>query len=127
MKPNKELPFIKKTGKKEFDRLIGEKLSLLPELRKGEKSSIGAIVWMTPDDYVKSVAECFGSSKYSLREETLDSREVDEYAAKMIKGVKFNIPYLDCKEGNQDGLHRALAAEKIGIKEIPVFMVCDCL
>jgi len=49
---------------------------------------------------------------------------VNKYAQEMREGAKFPMPALEYRGGfNQEGRHRVLAAEKLGIDRIPVLMM----
>lgn len=83
----------------------------------GLKATIEA---MTPDDYLARSAVAKGVTE-ELDLQVVDTKLVDEYAEAMKRGDKF--PMLLLEDKSQEGKHRALAARKAGIKEVPVFVV----
>lgn len=53
------------------------------------------------------------------------SGRVEEYAERMKMGDKFPLPYINLIDNTQDGLHRAEAAQLLGIEKISVFVIDD--
>ena len=51
---------------------------------------------------------------------------VDLYYDKTKKGSKMPLPVLDFEGNNQEGRHRAMVAEKLGLKKMPVLIVEKC-
>lgn len=92
-----------------------------PDYWRDKKNKEFSITRMTPDSYLQSVADGFGSSVESIIEDTTP-KLVDEYAESMEKGDKFPILILDYSSDSfsQEGRHRALAAKKAGFKTVPV-------
>lgn len=76
---------------------------------------------MTPEEYME---RCSKEVFKTPLEDTYDGMErkddTDEYAEMMKNGTKFDMPYIDTLNKNQEGRHRALAAKQLGIKSIPV-------
>ncbi|WP_299997545.1 hypothetical protein [uncultured Clostridium sp.] len=79
------------------------------------------IAEMSPDEYMD---RCSKEVFKTPLEDTYDGMErkddTDEYAEMMKNGTKFDMPYIDTLNKNQEGRHRALAAKQLGIKTIPV-------
>ncbi len=111
-----------------------------PEYFRNEKGRQFRILHMSPDEYIDRAAEGFSLHHGFSRKEALRGREgsslVDQYAEKMQHGEKFPMVVLDHssrrtfsgereKSFSQEGLHRALAAKKIGVDKIPVMVVDD--
>lgn len=90
-----------------------------PEYFARKKGLEYEIVWMSPAKYIKLAAAGFETTIEQLYK-TRDTRHVE----KMQNGVKFPMPILSYRDVfGQEGLHRAMAAEKIGISKIPVMIV----
>ena len=109
-----------------------------PNYFRKRKNKEFKVVYMTPDEYVDHAADGFKRDGFS-REQLVSSRDtdvIDRYAQKMKNGEKFPMLMIDHssrmgfdgkKQENfgQEGLHRALAAKKAGVKRIPVMIVRD--
>lgn len=94
----------------------------IDELIKDGKATI---VEMTPEQYMHECAHyIFTDSTFEkvLRGRT-DDVETSKYAKMMRDGTKFDTPYLNYKDEQQEGLHRAVAAYINGIEKIPVVIV----
>lgn len=78
---------------------------------------------MSPAEYVRECAKIMGTSERVLRESREDAsmRRLSE----TDKNTSFNLPYIDYVQHNQDGLHRAIIAEKNGTTQMPVLVVSD--
>ena len=89
------------------------------------KSGKAKLVEMSPEEYIRRCAfEIFGDD-FATIESVLSTREqglIDKYAQSMREGARFDTPYLDYTSGNQEGLHRALAAYEAGIDTMPVMV-----
>ena len=83
------------------------------------------IVEMAPIEYVESCREMFNSrSKHEQTlEELIDSRT--DYDVTSFDRVTGNIfpPVIDWKRKDQEGLHRAIYADKKGLNKIPVVVI----
>jgi hypothetical protein len=91
---------------------------------KEEKGMVGYITQMTPREYIDAVSNAGGK-----KEKHLQMDKVNEYAKAMLADVIFPMPdlnyiYYDREEGglSQEGMHRALAAMSVGVKQMPVFV-----
>lgn len=88
------------------------------------KQSGGYIAEMSPAEYLKRCAyQVFENATIESTLAAINEKNVDEYAKKMESGEKFDMPYLNLKKGEQEGRHRAAAAMKAGIENIPVLVV----
>ena len=116
----------------------------MPEYHRDKKGWVFTIMHMSPDEYINEVYRYwkhFGALQPHDDMQTLDRRQspklVDRYAAKMKQGEKFPMPVLDHrshmgwgsdkkeKSFSQEGLHRAYAAKKLGVTQMPVMVVDD--
>jgi len=89
------------------------------------KNTAGTVEYMSPGEYLSRSAKAKGVSEEFDRE-VVAPGYVDSYAKAMGAGAKFPMPVIDLTRGEQEGKHRALAAEKLGVKSIPVLMVKKC-
>ncbi len=89
---------------------------------KGLESELGT---MSPKEYIQRVSDSFGKPVDVITGQR-DPELVDKYAQKMKDGEKFPILTLDYSRGSrvsQEGIHRSMAAIKIGLIEVPVLIV----
>jgi len=93
-----------------------------PDYFKRRKGVEGEVVYMSPEQYIQKCKEGFASIGEigNIRAGRYDEK-IDKYAEMMKQGVEFDMPMLDYRdEFSQEGLHRAFAAQKLGINEMPV-------
>ena len=96
---------------------------------KRAKGIEGKIVNMTPDEYINAAIKVLDAP----RDRVLKGREgtptVEKLEKLMRDGKPFDLPYLNYSKvysGQQEGLHRALAARNIDPKgKIPVLVVVN--
>jgi len=91
----------------------------------------GELVFISPDYFIKLVAKYYGHTTVKGFHEinNTNNDKVDLYVKQMKKGNKFPMPYIDMSPSalsgmygfGAQGIHRALAAKKLGLKKIPVF------
>ena len=95
-----------------------------PGYMSKKKGMVGEIVWMSPSDYIDRCVEGFKRINEPGRvRQGRDPKLVKQYAHDMKKGDKFPMLELDYRGGfGQEGLHRAMAAEMIGVNKVPVFI-----
>ena len=103
---------------KVVERKKGGKVSAYPlkpdnEGRKhaGYSETGGKMKWMAPSKFLEQ------SEKMQM--DKGDKKSIKKFRKKMEKGRKLN-PLALYPSGGQDGRHRATAAEKLGIKKVPV-------
>jgi len=99
-----------------------------PDYFARAKRRKGGIIMMSPDEYIDRAVKGFQKSDSTTsREQVLASRDIEivnQYAREMQGGDKFPTIMLDYSIGfGQEGLHRAMAAKKLGIEKIPVMVV----
>lgn len=76
---------------------------------------------MTPDEYMDRCAKEIFKTPIEDSYDGMEEKEaVHKYAEMMKNGTKFDMPYMDVKNLQQEGRHRALAAKELGIDKIPV-------
>lgn len=95
-----------------------------PEYMAKKKGMIGSIEWMSPREYIDKCKAGFKSiGERGEVERGRDPKLIKQYAQDMKKGDKFPMLSLDYRGGfGQEGLHRAMAAEMIGVEKVPVFV-----
>jgi hypothetical protein len=89
------------------------------------KHKTAKLKYMTPKQYIYNVARGFGGLSYEDAISPTNKTIIDKYANDMLKGDKFPVIYYRKNKSDQEGRHRALAAEKIGCKYIPVIEFID--
>ena len=91
------------------------------------KATVWEIEWMSPSEYIERCITGFKNhgGVGAVRRGREEDPRIADFAAQMQQGVKFGMPYLDYRRNGftQEGLHRAMAAEKIGVRNIPVLMI----
>ncbi|MDO8611003.1 MAG: LPD11 domain-containing protein, partial [bacterium] len=105
------------TGMPFYDQILKE-----PEYYKSHKGYTAKIVYMSPKEYLNRTMDARHIS-YTEMMAYIQPELVDQYSIKMKQGVKFDMPVLEyAKYFNQEGRHRALAAQKAGLTIIPVLI-----
>ena len=99
--------------------------SFYDEILRGEKPNFsGRIVEMSPKEYLQKCAfEIFDGATIESTIRGVSKDNVKKYKKMMQSGVKFDLPFLNFKERQQEGRHRAIAAYELGIDTIPVLAV----
>jgi len=93
-----------------------------PAYYKERKRLVGKVEWMDPYTYLKKCADDVFGVSMEIVMDGVDLERVDKYVQMMKKGAKFPILTLEPARGYQEGRHRALAAQQLGI-EVPVLTV----
>jgi hypothetical protein len=95
-----------------------------PAYYKKAKGVSRNIEFMSKDEYFAKLLEGRGSD-YESEMRMVEGAIAREYSKKMAKGAKFPMPGLEYGEGSfgQEGRHRMLAAEMLGIDRVPVLMI----
>lgn len=83
----------------------------------------GYVAEMSPKEYLLRCAFQIFKGTIESCLNGVSETNAQKYASKMKSGEKFHMPYLNFREGQQEGRHRAVAAYLNGIKLIPVFIV----
>jgi len=90
-----------------------------------EKGLQPELVTMSPDEYIETIVKYNKTTRHNVERER-DLERVAKYAEKMQAGEKFPILTLDYTRGprvSQEGVHRSMAAIKIGVTKVPVLIV----
>ena len=88
-------------------------------LSKSEKYSL---IYISPEEYLKQVSKGFKTTV----EETLklvNMSLVDKYVEDMKKGDKFPIGFFIVGSSHQEGRHRAVAMQKLGVTKFPIVKI----
>ena len=107
------------TGMPMFDNMIEN-----PDYFRDSKG-IKFIIYKNfpPSKYIAAVSKARGMSADELRGGR-ESKLITSYAEKMKAGEKFPLPVLDYTHGfSQEGLHRAFAAQQVGLDTMPYMVV----
>lgn len=88
-------------------------------LHKSERDSL---IYISPEQYLEEVSKGFKSTV----EDTLklvNSSLVDKYVQDMKKGDKFPIGFYIVGSSHQEGRHRAVAMQRLGVTTFPVVKI----
>ena len=99
-----------------------------PDYWREKKGVVGGVQWMTPTQYIQACEVGFRrSSEEGLVRGGRNPELIKKYGFDMKRGDKFPMLELDYRDDyfGQEGLHRAMAAEEIGVKKLPVFIMKD--
>lgn len=112
-----------KTNMATYDDMVKD-----PEYFQRRKKRKFDVVEMSPDEYIEKAVRGFSRFGNYTRSEVLATRSpelIDKYAEKMLAGEEFPTLVLDYTDEwfSQEGLHRAMAAKKIGLEKVPVMVV----
>ena len=102
-----------------------------PDYWREKKGVVGGVQWMTPTQYIQACEMGFRrqserrQSEHGLVRGGRNPELVKEYAQAMKQGDIFPMLELDYRNDffGQEGLHRAMAAEMINVKKVPVFIM----
>lgn len=108
------------TGMPYYDAFLDKESA---EVLKTTKNLVAEIKYLTPDEYLSSLAnDIFGCSVDRVMKGVNDEL-VSKYAVSMQNGEKFDLPTLDLANKTQEGRHRILAARRLGAKSVPVLVI----
>lgn len=82
------------------------------------------IKWMSKDEYLMECSRLQNTS-YSDQFKYIVDWKVQQIMEKMKGGIKFDMPYLNYVENEQEGRHRVVAADNLNQKLIPVLVLYD--
>ena len=113
------MPFdTAKTGIPFYDMMLEN-----PDYFRKNKGLVGKVVYMSPDEYIATAVKCMGTTTVERFSQVVDEKFILRYVNDMLRGVKFDMPVIECHRGYTEGRHRALAAKRVGVTKIPVYMV----
>jgi len=99
-----------------------------PDYWREKKGVVGGVQWMSPTEYIRACELGFRrNGTTGLIRQGRNAELIKQYANDMKRGDKFPMLELDYRNDyfGQEGLHRAMAAESIGVKKVPVFIMKD--
>ena len=108
--------FKNKTNIPDFDAILFNQLSNLP---KKYHDWYAEIKFLSAEEYIYECAK-LQDTTYQDQFKYIDKSNVEDIKKNMINGVKYNIPYLNYVNKQQEGRHRVIAANQLGQKKIPV-------
>jgi hypothetical protein len=108
--------FKNKTNIPDFDAILFNQLSNLP---KKYHDWYAEIKFLSAEDYIYECAK-LQDTTYQDQFKYIDKSNVEDIKENMISGVKYNMPYLNYVNKQQEGRHRVVAANQLGQKKIPV-------
>ena len=111
--------FNLKTGAPDYDNLLSKNYDYVS---KKLQSYEAYIEYMTMEEYIKEVAQMQRTS-YDEQFKYILKQNVNKIKDNMSAGIKYNIPYLNYADKEQEGRHRVLAAHELGLKKIPVLII----
>jgi len=103
----------------DYDKVLFGKNNELP---KKYEYWDGEIKWMTKEKYLEECSKLQKTS-YSDQLRYVIDKKVQRIMEEMNNGVKFDMPYLNYVENQQEGRHRVVAADNLGQKYIPVLIL----
>jgi len=108
--------FKNKTNIPDFDSILFNQLSNLPQKYH---DWYGEIKFLSPEEYINECAKLQDTS-YQDQFKYINKSNVDDIKENMRNGVKYNMPYLNYVNKQQEGRHRVIAASQLGQNKIPV-------
>ena len=117
---NAEVFNTKETGKNKYDDYIAN-----PEKYPDVTTEIK---YVTPKEGMAAMAKGQGTSVKKIVDRRMKmggAEKVDKIAKDLKAGEKYHIPTLVYDNGgfSQDGYHRLMAAEKLGLDKVPVLVI----
>lgn len=98
--------------------------STTPYVDTALKEGKAFVVEMSPKRYLQEIAyNIFDRATLESSLRGASASSVQKYMNMMKKGVKFDTPYLNYRDQQQEGRHRAIAAYLLGYKRIPVIVM----
>ena len=108
--------FKNKTNIPDFDSILFNQLSNLP---KKYHDWYSEIKFLSVEEYIYECAKLQDTS-YQDQFKYIDKSNVNDIKQNMRNGVKYNMPYLNYVNKQQEGRHRVVAASQLGQNKIPV-------
>jgi hypothetical protein len=108
--------FKNKTNIPYFDYILSNQLSNLPEKYH---NWFGEIKFLSAEEYINECAKLQGTS-YQQQFKFILKSKVEDIKENMSNGVKYDMPYLNYVDKEQEGRHRVIAANELNQNKIPV-------
>jgi hypothetical protein len=108
--------FKNKTSIPYFDSILSNQLSNLPEKYH---DWYGEIKFLSAEEYINECAKLQGTS-YQQQFKFILKSKVEDIKENMSNGVKYDMPYLNYVDKEQEGRHRVIAANELNQNKIPV-------
>ena len=108
--------FKNKTSIPYFDSILSNQLSNLPEKYH---NWFGEIKFLSAEEYINECAKLQGTS-YQQQFKFILKSKVEDIKENMSNGVKYDMPYLNYVDKEQEGRHRVIAANELNQNKIPV-------
>jgi hypothetical protein len=108
--------FKNKTNIPYFDSILSNQLSNLPEKYH---NWFGEIKFLSAEEYINECAILQGTS-YQQQFKFILKSKVEDIKENMSNGVKYDMPYLNYVDKEQEGRHRVIAANELNQNKIPV-------
>ena len=115
---NQNRPQLKEATSKDYKgfSLDTKTGSMQDALAKGN----AIIVEMSPKEYMQRISYDIFKGSLERGSRGVIINNIEKYASEMKSGTKYDMPWIDYKNGGQEGRHRAMAAILNGYKTIPV-------
>ena len=104
--------FLDKTSLSFYDGILKN-----PDYHKRAKALKATIMEMSPQEYLRR-CDSMGATRT-----VVDEKLIDTYVQRIQSGEMMPMPILDYSRMEQEGRHRALVAERLELKQIPVLIV----
>lgn len=108
--------FKNKTNIPDFDAILFNQLSNLP---KKYHDWYAEIKFLSAEEYIYECAKLQDTS-YQDQFKYINKSNVEDIKENMRNGIKYNMPYLNYVDKQQEGRHRVAAANQLGQNKIPV-------
>ena len=93
-----------------------------PDYQLRSKRRIGEIVYMSPSEYREKCQEIFIKID-GVRRVSNENQSLEYLESSLKDGIKMKLPSLDYYTSNQEGWHRSVVADRLGLEKIPVLVV----
>jgi len=84
------------------------------------KRTIEELTYISPTQYIYTVARNFGNLSYEDALIPINDKLVDKYVENMKNGDKFPVVFYTVNNSGQEGRHRAMAMIKLNVNLMPV-------
>jgi hypothetical protein len=87
------------------------------------KRKIEELIYMSPKQYIYTIARNFGNLSYEDTLSYVSQEKVDKYVEAMKNGAKFSVGNYQENSSLQEGRHRAVALIKLGCENMPIIKI----